>query len=62
MDQSLAYRGDGEDLIDTEVGGWAFHGQPTRALPIMPLECDMGWLGGKNQALEWIDVHSWNKV
>ena len=36
MEQTLADRGDGEELIDTEL---AFDGQPTTALPNMPLAC-----------------------
>ena len=37
MEQCLADRGDGDEQIDTKIGGGAVDGQPTTALPIMPL-------------------------
>ena len=41
MEQSLSDRGEGEELIDTKVWGYAFDGQPTTVLPSMPLVYDM---------------------
>ena len=41
--------------------GCAFDGQPTMALPIMPLWAKACWVCWKNQTLERIDAHLWNK-
>ena len=41
MEQNLADRGDGEELIETKVWGCAFDGQLTTALSSVPLLCDM---------------------
>ena len=42
MEQSLVDTGDGHELMDTKVGRFAFDGQPTTALPGMPLVYDLG--------------------
>ena len=41
MEQSLADGGDGEEVVDTKLGGVHFDRLPETALPIMPLVYDM---------------------
>ena len=41
MEQSLADRSYGEEVVDTKTWRCAFDGQPTTALPNMPLVYDI---------------------
>ena len=58
MEKSLEDRSDGEELIDTKVGGVHLTDSQIQPCEIWALAC---WLCGKILTSERIDGHSWNK-